>query len=106
MMNDHIPDWIASCPNDAPTTSSAMIRAGAGNLPDFKMFARSPASFTSKRPEIWELPPLISSFTLGEDATIPSSTIAMQRPILSFVKRAHVLVPSPFICMETTGRPC
>ena len=33
-------------------------------------------------------------------------TIAIALPIFSFVKRAHVLVPSPFICMETTGRPC
>ncbi len=41
MTNDHIPDWMDSLPRDGPTISSAMIRAGAGSLPDFRMFARS-----------------------------------------------------------------
>ena len=56
-MKDFKPAFIASSPNEGPTIASSIIRAGAGNLPDFKIFAKSFASFTVKFPVIDERPP-------------------------------------------------
>ena len=59
-MNDFNPASIASSPNEGPTIASSIILAGAGNFPDFKILAKSFASFTEKFPVIDDLPPLIS----------------------------------------------
>ena len=64
-INDDIPALIASSPSEGPTIASSIIRAGAGNLPDFKMLAKSFASFKVKSPVIDDLPPAISACTVG-----------------------------------------
>ena len=65
MMNEMRPALMDSDPSEGPTTCSWMIFAGAGSLPEFNTLARSVASSTPKCPEISELPPVISEFTLG-----------------------------------------
>ena len=52
--NDFKPASIASSPSEGPTIASSIILAGAGNFPDFKIFARSFASLTEKYPVIEE----------------------------------------------------
>ena len=47
--------------------ASSMIRAGAGNLPDFRIFAKSLASLTVKFPVIDERPPEIWAWTVGNE---------------------------------------
>ena len=54
-MNEVKPALIASSPSEGPTIASSIIRAGAGNLPDFKIFAKSFASFKVKLPVIDDL---------------------------------------------------
>ena len=102
-MNDFKPASIASSPSEGPTIASSIILAGAGNFPDFKIFARSFASLTVKFPVIEDLPPLISDWTVGNEYTYPSSTIATERPIFSAVNLFHNLAPSWFILIETSG---
>ena len=46
------PELIASSPSEGPTIASSIIRAGAGSLPDFRIFAKSLASLTVKLPVI------------------------------------------------------
>ena len=69
-MNDFKPASIASSPSEGPTIASSIILAGAGNFPDFKIFARSFASLTEKFPVIEDLPPLISDWTVGKSIHI------------------------------------
>ena len=57
---------MASAPKEGPTTASSTIRAGAGSLPAFKIFAKSFASLISKLPVMLELPPAISPCTFGK----------------------------------------
>jgi SecD/SecF fusion protein len=59
-MNDTIPALIASLPSVGPMIVSEMICAGAGSLPDLRMFERSSASSIVKSPVISVLPPVIS----------------------------------------------
>ena len=102
-MNDIIPLWIASWPNDGPIMSSCTIFTLAAIFPDFNTFARSFASSGVKFPEIWEFPPEISVFTTGNEYTWSSKTIATQRPIFSRVNCSHILEPSAFIDILTTA---
>ena len=103
--NEIIPDWMDLAPSEGPTTCSWMIFAGAGSLPDLRTLVRSVASSTVKLPEICELPPVISVCTVGYEYTRPSRTMATCLPILSLVILAHLLAPSAFMVMETTGLP-
>ena len=105
MTNEITPERIDAAPSEGPTTCSWTIVAGAGSLPDLSTLARSVASSTEKFPVIDETPPVISPSTLGYEYTVPSSTIAIWRPILSLVRRAQVLAPSAFMVMETLGSP-
>ncbi len=68
-MKDIIPELIASFPRLGPTTVSDTILAGAGILPDLRMFARSVASSIVKSPVTSVLPPVISFITLGYERT-------------------------------------
>ena len=63
----HKPWLILSAPNVGPTTASSAIRVGAGNLPAFNMFAKSPASSLVKLPLIDERPFGISFCTFGDE---------------------------------------
>ena len=67
IIKDFNPESIASCPRDGPTIASSIILAGAGNLPDFKILDKSLASLILKLPEIWDLPPEISDWTVGKE---------------------------------------
>ena len=103
--NDHIPDSIDSCPSDGPTSWLAITLGGAATLPDVRILAKSSASATVKLPVICDVPPLISPCTVGDEITVPSRTIAIQRPIFSRVRLAQIPAPSLFIVMLTLGRP-
>ena len=83
-----------------------MISADAGNLPAFKIFAKSFVSCTVKSPDILELPPAIGPVvTPGAEYTILSKTIAILDCWLNAlpVKISQSLAPFAFICIETTG---
>ena len=49
---DFNPELIDSSPREGPTIASSIIRAGAGNFPDFNILAKSWASSISKLPVI------------------------------------------------------
>ena len=59
MAKDAVPDSIASCPREGPTSSACTISADAGSFPALKTFAKSIASFKVNDPEISLLPPEI-----------------------------------------------
>ena len=105
MTNDTKPCSIDSIPSDGPTTSSCTMRVGAGIFPELSVLARSLVSSMVKFPVISELPPEISLFTRGALYTVPSSTMAMARPMLALVSCAQRRAPSLFICMVTQGWP-
>jgi len=62
-----IPELMASCPKEGPTTSSCTICTEAAILPDFNTFAKSFASSGVKCPVICERPPVISTCTVGAE---------------------------------------
>ncbi len=64
-----IPCDIASFPSEGPIIASSTIFVGAGKAPAFNKLAKSFASSIEKLPEITELPPPISSSTVGADKT-------------------------------------
>ena len=99
------PDLMDSAPSEGPTTCSCTMVAGAGSFPDFSTLVRSVASSMLKFPVIEDEPPVISPCTLGYEYTVPSSTMAIWRPMLSLVRRAHTLAPSAFMVMDTLGSP-
>ena len=59
------PERVASLPIVGPTIVSETIFAGAGILPDLRIFAKSVASSRVKLPLISVLPPVISDWTRG-----------------------------------------
>ena len=60
IINEIIPELIASLPRVGPMIVSEIIFAGAGSLPDLRIFARSSASSIVKSPVISVFPPVIS----------------------------------------------
>ena len=65
MKKDLIPPLTASCPRVGPITCCATIFAGASNLPEVKISAKSCACSMVKFPLISEFPHSIAPFTFG-----------------------------------------
>ena len=80
---------------------SCIIESFTGRLPAFKRFTKSSVSSTVKLPDIEDVPPLISPCIVGNEYTLSPITMAIDFPILSFVKRSHVKEASEVILIET-----
>ena len=96
-----IPDWIEAFPRVGPTTFSCSMTMLVSILPELSTLARSVASSMVKFPEIEEFPPVISPLTFGAEYTTPSRTMAIERLVFSFVRRAQICEPSWFMDIET-----
>ncbi len=97
------PEWTAFAPREPPIVCLERRVMGTGNAPEFNLPTNCFASTGVKLPDIWAVPPVISSRTTGAEIGEPSRYIATDFPTLAFVIWANNAVPVSSNCKPTFG---